>query len=1049
MAAERLGDTPTLDQVKDEIYNVLSEIRGTASFACGGVVHRAQNTGLYLSDHDAQNPGLCLNDHGAIDLPLSKSAAESIISKSKQSPFGKGSETLVDTAIRKSWELDQSQFELCNPKWTLTLNKITNDVYEGLLLDVGLENIDVHLYKLLLYEEGAFFKPHKDSEKVPGMFGTLAICLPCSHDGGELILNFNGETKSIETASTSDSSISYAAWYADVLHEVKPVTSGYRLVLTYNLVRLHISDEGLETPPTPLDDKDDLLVTLTKYSDEFQYSETSFPNFLVYRLEHQYTQASLRAELLKGGDLGRIQCLQQVADELGFELYLATMEKEITKTDDQYANREWQMEHAFDEYDSEDEGGWSEDEEEYDEEEITRSITLQYVVGMNGTRVDDPTERCSRGVDVEEENIVVLGDEDEDEPDDEEHSGHTGNEGCTATFWYRDTVVVIVPPSSRIDFLYKCDSRNVRISAWLKELRQKAETDSLAKSDLANLLLLVLDKKNNYRYSSQEEEYKPILTQEAIASALQCERLDLYDKLVQDAVEPMFSEAFQLLGRALGGKNRAEIEQRIEAAFNVIGTLSQKNKALTSVNTGFFSTLSPEQIVPDEHRVWHQQILVKPAMSATSNQKLSKADGASLADIVAAWTAKAVEEQIIPAILNCGTACKTAFANGLQKIEDSDYKIPEITGKTSLSCESEGLTNLTKTVYAAVWESFELASLPKAQESNTNTAQSGYRQYGTVPRATPVLKPEDHLLDGNDLTMLLNRSRSLDVAKEDVVRSILRHAVDTAGSDACDHTLLPFLKSVCEQKVECLKLDPASGKASEENMSLVTAILLRFVLAWVGTEPTATRSWSQATGAGGCGGAYTRGTSYTSYCSDCSSVNQFLMDPNRQVGQFPVGKKRRDHLDRYYTVQPKGNYSVTTLRGSNPNIWQVTKNPSGAQIAHDNWKKRTALAKEKIIELLRTGRFSPYILESAAAAVAALDIAKLIEIGLQSGPKSATALQPLQPSQGNTRHTAGSKRPAADALDDEGNTKKTKSDPSNSENFVRTKHGFVEIVDLT
>jgi hypothetical protein len=50
------------------------------------------------------------------------------------------------------------------------------------------ENISAQLYKLLLYEKGAFFKPHKDSEKTPGMFGTLVICLSSAHEGGDIVL---------------------------------------------------------------------------------------------------------------------------------------------------------------------------------------------------------------------------------------------------------------------------------------------------------------------------------------------------------------------------------------------------------------------------------------------------------------------------------------------------------------------------------------------------------------------------------------------------------------------------------------------------------------------------------------------------------------------------------------------------------------------------------------------------------------------------------------------------------------------------------------------
>ena len=52
--------------------------------------------------------------------------------------------------------------------------------------------IDLHLYKLLLYETGGFFKPHRDTEKEDKMFATLIIQLPTEHEGGQLLVKHKG-----------------------------------------------------------------------------------------------------------------------------------------------------------------------------------------------------------------------------------------------------------------------------------------------------------------------------------------------------------------------------------------------------------------------------------------------------------------------------------------------------------------------------------------------------------------------------------------------------------------------------------------------------------------------------------------------------------------------------------------------------------------------------------------------------------------------------------------------------------------------------------------
>ena len=69
------------------------------------------------------------------------------------------------------------------------------------------------------------------------MFGTLVVCLPSEHTGGEVHLKHNQDQRLLSTAEFSAHDLSALAWYYDVQHEIKPVLSVYRLVLTYNLVQ--------------------------------------------------------------------------------------------------------------------------------------------------------------------------------------------------------------------------------------------------------------------------------------------------------------------------------------------------------------------------------------------------------------------------------------------------------------------------------------------------------------------------------------------------------------------------------------------------------------------------------------------------------------------------------------------------------------------------------------------------------------------------------------------------------------------------------------------
>lgn len=376
-------------ELKEQILDVLLDIEGPGSFASGGPIPNPPNPGLYI------------NDHGTLGMPLSEHDANVIISKSKQSPFGKGNETRVDTSVRRSWELDATQILTRNPLWDATMRDLITTVHKELALTCGAQDVSAQLYKLLLYEPGAFFKPHQDTEKVPGMFGTLVVSLPSLHQGGGLVLCHNEETIGFKTSNFSEFGSSYAAWYSNVTHEVKPVVSGYRLVLTYNLVRLKNGQAYI--PLAVTDQKERLLPVLDLWESSLEGGKTLLPPYLIHKLEHQYTQASLQMARLQGRDLSQVQFLQTVCDTIGFGLYLAQMERMIVKDD----------------Y-----GGDSEYE---------RDANLRHIQELDGRKLIESLH-------LQEDYTLEEFDADDDDHDESEHEGYTGNEGAPATYWYRDTV---------------------------------------------------------------------------------------------------------------------------------------------------------------------------------------------------------------------------------------------------------------------------------------------------------------------------------------------------------------------------------------------------------------------------------------------------------------------------------------------------------------------------------------------------------------------------------------------------------------------------------
>ena len=122
------------------------------------------------------------------------------------------------------------------------------------------------------------------------MVGTLVVSLPSAHTGGELIVEHGGESV---TYQTSKQDLSFVAFYADCRHEVKPVTSGYRVTLTFNL--LADGEAGAQgSGPVA-----DLARCLTEHfatpaTPRYGRTDLDPPNRLVYLLDHEYTQRGPR-----------------------------------------------------------------------------------------------------------------------------------------------------------------------------------------------------------------------------------------------------------------------------------------------------------------------------------------------------------------------------------------------------------------------------------------------------------------------------------------------------------------------------------------------------------------------------------------------------------------------------------------------------------------------------------------------------------------------------------------------------------------------------------
>ncbi|KAK2014117.1 2OG-Fe(II) oxygenase superfamily protein [Colletotrichum eremochloae] len=390
--------------------------------------------GSFASFHPLKrvDPELFVHDVGPIGLPLQEPQIRQVIDKAIQAPFGKGSKTIIDTMVRNTWELDSKQFELRSPRWGRDLQRICAIVAS----DMGIRSsVGAELYKLLVYEKGAMFKAHTDSEKCPGMFGTLVICLPSAHEGGDVVVKHASQTKTFKTSKVDQS---FACWYSDVQHEVLPIMHGYRVVLTYNLT----IDQTAERPSAGLLRSETRMLRHTLRRWLRTGVESEEVSHVYYGLDHEYTEANVSLKTLKGRDLAVVQTLQELASELEFYVLLALTEKmEMGPAEPHGYDPRYDTYRPSRHQREEDELAPHEIDEVYD-----RQLTVKVLVDLSGRPII-----CNMA--LEQDNCLQADDFFEGVGRREEFEGFTGNSGATATHWYRVTAVLIIRRDSITQFL--------------------------------------------------------------------------------------------------------------------------------------------------------------------------------------------------------------------------------------------------------------------------------------------------------------------------------------------------------------------------------------------------------------------------------------------------------------------------------------------------------------------------------------------------------------------------------------------------------------------
>ena len=92
------------------------------------VLGTVQRPGDFFASGTAEllAPMMEVDGVGPIALPLLPVQAEQLIAVAERAPYGRGEETLVDPAVRRTWQIDAGRIHIGGRHWPRTLERIVS-----------------------------------------------------------------------------------------------------------------------------------------------------------------------------------------------------------------------------------------------------------------------------------------------------------------------------------------------------------------------------------------------------------------------------------------------------------------------------------------------------------------------------------------------------------------------------------------------------------------------------------------------------------------------------------------------------------------------------------------------------------------------------------------------------------------------------------------------------------------------------------------------------------------------------------------------------------
>ncbi|OBT71766.1 hypothetical protein VF21_09404 [Pseudogymnoascus sp. 05NY08] len=460
MVPQKMAENPIVSTIKEKLQKAIVALTSDEPKQSENLPPWGKHFALIGPCPKMVNPALKIYGLGGIGLPLSERDAGFIANFNPPTPDPdtKIGNAVVDLTTSKITELSPYQLETTNPGWEKAVEGIVAKVAKKLKVPGGVANVGFLPCNMTLYGPGDMLKEHRESKKGKGVFGTLAICLPSKHKGGDLIVTHDDQVKVLSTEPQSAFGYSYIFWYANLITELTEISQGNRLVLMYDLIKIDSdgSENVLDAPTSFWQKMDQLESAFQFWKSNFSEQASSCPKFLAYALDNMYDEHKLSRVILQGDDYQRVNGLLQLCKRHGFIICLAKLQLRVGR----------------------ERGG-----------QIREHLEVQRVVQLDGTKVFDVAPLDAS--DIVQDNTFS-------EALNNGHvSGFIGSDRANIDQVYHRFAAILMPAESCIDFHFRSAKSSAAVmNNWIVQLTTaclSSNANEFAKIDLERACQLVIE----------------------------------------------------------------------------------------------------------------------------------------------------------------------------------------------------------------------------------------------------------------------------------------------------------------------------------------------------------------------------------------------------------------------------------------------------------------------------------------------------------------------------------------------------------------------------